>query len=93
MAEEKKEEERQEKEVGKITHYYNKIGVGIVELSDKLKVGDKIHIKGHSEDFDQEVGSMQIDHKPTEEAKKGDVIGLKMDEKVHEGDVVYKVKE
>lgn len=93
MAEEK-QEERKEEEIGKITHYYNKINVGIVEITDgELKAGDTVHIKGHSEDFDQKVESIQIEHNRVEEAKKGDVIGLKVDQKVHEGDVVYKVLE
>jgi len=91
---EKKQEERKEEEIGKITHYYNKIKVGIIEITKGgLKVGDTIHIKGHSEDFDQKVDSMQVEHDQIQEAKKGDVIGLKVDEKVHEGDVVYKVLE
>lgn len=93
MAEEKIKE-RKEEEIGKITHYYNKIGVGIIELTNgELKVGDTVHVKGHSEDFDQKIDSMEIEHKEVQEAKKGDVIGLKVDQKVHEGDVVYKVLE
>lgn len=89
---EKTKQERQEQEIGKITHYYSKIEVGIVEIADgELKVGDTIHIKGHSEDFDQVVDSMQIEHDKVETAKKGDVIGLKVSGKVHEGDKVYKV--
>jgi len=50
----------EEKLIGKVTHYYGKIGVGIVELSGNLKVGDKIHLKGHSTDFEQEVDSIQV---------------------------------
>ncbi len=81
----------EEKEVGKITHYFGHIGVGIVELTDDLKVGDIIHIKGHSSDFTQNVDSIQIEHKNVSEAKKGDVIGIKVIEKVHPKDIVYKV--
>lgn len=81
----------EEKLIGKITHYFGKIEVAIVELSDVLKVGDKIHIKGHSTDFEQDVSSIQIEHENVEEAKKGDVIGIKVDEKVREGDEVYLV--
>lgn len=77
--------------IGEITHYYGHIGVGIVKLSGKLAVGDKIHIKGHSEDFEQVVESMQIEHKQVESAKKGDLVGLKVTQKVHEGDKVYKI--
>jgi len=82
-----------EKQIGAITHYYDHIGVGVVELTGKLKVGDKIHIKGHSTDFSQEVTSMQVEHKNIEEAKKGDAAGMKVDQEVKEHDAVYKVEE
>jgi len=80
-------------EVGKVTHYFSKIGVAVVEVKDKIKVGDKIHIKGHTTDFTQVVESMQVNHKPVAEANPGDDIGLKVNEKVREGDIVYKVVE
>ena len=81
----------QEKEIGKITHYYGHINVGIVELKDTLKVGDTIHIKGHSEDFTQVIDSIQIEHTDVAEAKAGDMIGIKLTGKVHPQDKVYKV--
>lgn len=81
----------EEKEIGVITHYYGKLSVGIVRLSDTLKVGDTVHIKGHSSDFTQVVDSIQIEHKNVSEAKAGDLIGLKVIQKVHEHDKVYKV--
>ena len=81
----------QEKEIGKITHYYGHISVGIIELSDTLKVGDNIHIKGHSSDFSQAVDSIQVEHKDISEAKAGDVIGIKVTEKTHPHDKVFKV--
>ncbi|MCX7705498.1 MAG: hypothetical protein N2115_04485 [bacterium] len=81
----------EEKEVGKITHYYGHISVGIVELTDGLKIGDTVHIKGHSTDFTQTVDSIQIEHKNIQEAKSGDCIGMKVAQKVHPGDRVYKV--
>lgn len=81
----------EEKEIGKITHYYRNISVGIVELTDDLKVGDTIHIKGHTSDFTQSVDSIQIEHKNVEQAKSGDIIGMKVIQKVHPGDRVYKV--
>lgn len=83
----------EEKLIGKITHYYSKINVAIVELSATLKIGDKIHVKGHETDFEQTVSSMQIEHQNVEIAKKGEVIGLKVDQKIREGDEVYLVKE
>ena len=99
MAEEKKVakgEPRQGREelVGKITHYFGKIEVGIIEINKgKLAVGDKIHVKGTGTDFEQTVDSMQIEHEQVEKAKKGDAIGLKVKDKVREGDEVYKVTE
>ena len=81
----------QERPIGKITHYFGKIGVGIIELTDTLKVGDTIHIKGATADFVQHIGSMQLEHAPVQEAKAGQAIGIKVDERVHEGDSVYLV--
>ena len=82
-----------EKEIGEITHYYGKIGVGVVKLSAEMKAGDRIHILGHTTDFEQTVDSMQIEHKRVERAKKGESIGLKVAEHVREGDKVYKIIE
>ena len=79
----------EEKLIGKITHYFNKISVAIVELSGVLKVGDRVHIKGNSTDFEQDISSIQIEHEDMKKAKKGDAIGVKVDEKVREGDEVY----
>lgn len=81
----------EEKQVGKITHYYGHLNVGIIELSDALKIGDSIHIKGHSSDFTQSVDSMQIEHANVSEAKSGDVIGVQVIQKAHPHDKVYKV--
>lgn len=87
-------EEKKEGLVGKITHYFGKIEVGIVEITKgDLKVGDTIHIKGSGTDFEQGIDSMQIEHEQVEKAKKGEVIGLKVKDKVKEGDEVYKVVE
>ncbi|MCD6539136.1 MAG: hypothetical protein J7K37_00295 [Candidatus Omnitrophica bacterium] len=83
----------QEKEIGKITHYFGKISVGIIELADSLKVGDNIHIKGVHTDFTQKVESMQIEHQNVEEAKAGDFVGIKVIEKIHPKDRVYKIIE
>lgn len=81
-----------EKQIGKITHYFSRINVGIIELSDVLKVGDSIHVKGHSEDFKQVIDSMQIEHAIVTEAKAGDSVGIKVAGKVHENDAVFKVE-
>ena len=80
-----------EKQIGKISHYFGNIDVGIIELTDSLKPGDTIHIKGHSEDFTQSIESMQVEHADVQEAKAGDSVGIKVAQRVHENDIVYKV--
>ncbi|TSC92779.1 MAG: hypothetical protein CEN89_481 [Candidatus Berkelbacteria bacterium Licking1014_7] len=79
------------KAIGKISHYFGKLGVGIVELTGGLKVGDKIAILGATTDIEQTVESLELDHKSVEEAKSGDAIGLKVKDKTREGDTVYKL--
>ena len=81
----------QEKEIGKIVHYYGHINVGIIELSDTLKVGENIHVVGHSSDFTQPVDSIQIEHASVAQANAGEVIGLRVLQKVHPHDKVFKV--
>jgi translation elongation factor EF-1alpha len=79
--------------VGKVTHFYDKIGVAIVELNGDLANGDKVKfVRGGEDLFDQTVGSMQVEHEKVDAAKKGDVIGLKVDGKVKEGAEVYKLE-
>jgi len=77
--------------VGKITHYFDKIGVAVVELNDRLAVGDKIKISGHNNEVVMTVESMQIEHEKIQEANKGDTVGMKVDQEVSEGDEVYKL--
>jgi putative protease len=80
-----------EKEVGRITHFFTKIGVAVIEITGgSLKVGETIHIKGHTSDFKQTVESMQYEHQQIMEAKKGDSVGMKVEEPVREGDLVFK---
>jgi putative protease len=81
----------EEKEIGKVTHYFGKLGVCVIQLSDTVKNGDKIHIKGATTDFEQHIDSIQINHKDVAEAKKGQGIGLQVREPVREHDIVYKV--
>ena len=79
--------------IGKVTHFYDKIGVAIVELSAPLTVGEKIKFARGGEDlFTQEVNSIQIEHEQKDSASKGDVVGLKVDSEVKEGAEVYKVE-
>jgi translation elongation factor EF-Tu-like GTPase len=81
----------EEKLIGKITHYFSKIGVAVVELSNELKVGDTIKIVGPNTEFTQVVESMEIEHKKVDVAKAGDLVGLKVGQKVKEGYKVYKL--
>lgn len=80
-----------ETKVGNVTHYYTRLLVAIIELTDELKVGDQVHIKGHTSDFTQTVASIQIEHQDVPSAKAGDAIGLGVIEHAREGDEVFKV--
>jgi putative protease len=80
-----------DQKIGKVTHYYNKIGVAVVELKKPLNVGDKIKISGHDKEFTQDVVSMQMEHQMLEKAKAKASIGLKVDQPVRENDEVFKV--
>jgi len=85
-------EVKEGKLIGKVTHYFDKIKVAIIELEGPLSIGDNIRIiGGESTDFDQTVESMEIDHKKIKKAKKGDPIGVEAKEKVREGYKVYKI--
>ena len=77
-------------EVGKITHFFSKISVAVIELKKPLQVGDTIAIKGPTTDFEQPVDSMQIEHKDVQKAEAGQSIGLKVAQRVRETDIVYK---
>jgi translation elongation factor EF-Tu-like GTPase len=80
-----------EEKIGKVTHYFNKIGVAAVELdAGELHKGDKLHIVGHTTDAEVVVNSMELEHHPIEEAKRGDNVGIKVDTSVREHDDVYK---
>ncbi|HUV81382.1 MAG TPA: hypothetical protein VMW21_02655 [Patescibacteria group bacterium] len=82
--------ETEEKPIGKITHYFGHLGVAVINLSDKLKVGETIRIVGGETDFVQEVKSMEVERQKINQAKKGDSVGLKVEQKVREGYKVYK---
>jgi len=81
-----------EVEVGRITHYFPKVSVAVVELTAPLKVGDTIRVVTHEGSFTQSVASMQIDHANVAEAAPGQSIGLKVGQKVHEHNKVFKVE-
>jgi len=76
--------------VGRVIHFYPRISVAIVELTSKLSVGDRIVIRGASTNFEQIVESMQIQHKNVESAEAGQLIGLRVEQRVREKDIVYK---
>ena len=78
-------------EVGKVTHFFSKINVAVIDLNGEIRKGDKLKIKGKVTDFEQEVTSMQIEHNEIEEAGPGDSVGMKVKEKVRDGDIVYKM--
>jgi putative protease len=83
-----------EEEIGKITHYFSKISVGVIEITKgELWVGDTIHIKGHTTDFYQRVHSLQVEHNPVDAVKTGESAGLKVESPVRENDLVLKVTE
>ncbi len=83
-----------EEEIGKITHFFSKISVGVLELTlGNLNIGDTIHIKGHTTDFYQKVESMQVEQSPVESAEKGMQVGLKLEGAARSNDLVFKVIE
>ena len=83
--------ERKLKEVGNVTHYFTKIGVAVIDLSEPLSIGDQILIKGMTTNIEQTVNSMQIEHKTVEKARAGQSIGLRVEDRVREGDTIYKI--
>jgi len=80
-----------EEEIGRISDFFARPVVAGIELSGTLKLGDKIHIKGHTTDMELNVDSMQINNVNVEEAKAGDSVGIKVSERVRRGDTIYKV--
>ena len=81
-----------EAEIGRITHFFANIGVGVIEVTKgTLKVGDTIHIKGANTDFKQKIVSMQVEHDQVQEANEGQSIGMKLDDRVRQHDKVFKI--
>lgn len=80
----------EEQQLGKIIHYFDKIGVGVIKLDATLKVSDTIHVKGKTSDFEQAVESMQVDKKSVQSGKKGDEVAVKLDQPAKEGDAILK---
>jgi hypothetical protein len=80
-------------QIGQVTHYFDHINVSVLSLNESIKVGDTIHILGHATDFKQEVTSLQIEHKEVNEAKAGDNVAMKVIQRVHPNDKVFKITE
>ncbi len=80
-----------EEAVGKITHYFGNLGVAAMELTGELKVGDRIHVKGHTTDFTQVLESMEVEHQRVQQAGPGQDVAFKTMEKARGGDRVYKI--
>ena len=81
----------EEEEIGRVMDYFAKIDVAGIDLTGKLRVGDTIHIKGHTTDLELVVESMQVEHEAVEEAGAGDKIGIKVPDRCRGGDHVYRV--
>ena len=80
------------KEIGIVSNYFAKISVAAVEITDGMvSIGDTLHFYGHTTDFESPVLSMQMEHNPITDAKKGDSVGIKVPERVRERDRVYKI--
>lgn len=82
-------EESTTKPIGKVTHYFGGINVGIVKFNKTVDVGEKIKFKGATTDFEQTIESMQYNHEDIKSAKKNQEVGIKIEQKVREGDEVY----
>lgn len=82
-----------EKEIGEVIDFFSKPVVAGIDLKESLKVGDEIHIHGHTTDLKFTVESMQIDNVNVNEAKAGDSVGIKVPERVRRGDMIFKVTE
>jgi putative protease len=78
-------------QIGQVNHYFDHINVAALTLTEPLRVGDIVHFLGHSTDFKQEVTSLQIEHQSVDEAKPGDDVGMKVIQKVHAHDKVFKL--
>ncbi len=79
------------REVGRISHFFTKINVAIIEVADTISVGDRIFIKGPTTDLEQTVDSMEIEHAKVQQAEAGQSIGMKVNARVRESDIVYKI--
>jgi len=77
--------------IGEVTHFYNKIGVAVLALTDVIRVGDTVHLLGHATDFKQEVTSLQVEHQSVGEAGPGQEVAMRVTQRVHPRDKVFKI--
>ncbi len=82
-----------EKEIGKVTHYFDKAMVAVIKITDKLAVGDTLKFSHGESEFTQKIGSMQVDHKPIDSGKAGDEVAVKTYQPTHDSAKVYKITE
>lgn len=80
------------KRIGTVTHFFDHLSVAALSLTEAIRVGDTLHFLGHSTDFKQSITSLQIEHKPVDTAKAGDDVALKVDQRVHPNDSVFKIE-
>ncbi len=78
-------------EVGTVTEFFARPVVAGIQLTESLRVGDRIHIKGHTSDLELTVQSMQVDNADVNEASAGQAVGVKIGDRVRRGDKVYRV--
>lgn len=79
-------------QIGEVTHYYSNLGVAIVKLNKGLKTGENVHFGGNQTNFDQVISEMQLEHASIEAGKKGQEVGVKVNDKVREGDKVLEAE-
>ena len=82
---------KEQKPIGEVTHFYGGASVAVVKFSKAVKAGETVHFKGATTDFTQELASMQFDHKDVDKAAKGKEVGIKVDDRVREGDKIFPV--
>lgn len=80
----------EKKPIGEVIHYYDHLGVAVVKFNKAVKVGEKVNFKGAHADFTQTIDSIQYEHENIKSAKKGQDVGIKVDQKVHQGNKVFK---
>ena len=81
------------KRVGKVTHYFDHLNVAVLALTEGIRVGETLHFLGHSTDFKQQVTSLQIEHKAVETAKPNEDVAMKVDQRVHPNDAIFRIED